>query len=175
MPKRRNIPCNNPYKFYKNVDPIMEQDRISREEMVSLPCRATHQIKPRSLQILENDNLYAIYSPHIKQDIGFLRKWLKTFVISNRAHFEENASDYLQSKGMSLDIWMDALSDGRKGDTLTLYGLSMILDVHTIVHLRNRKIWRMMESPPDDHLDLISKCLIHVAYVGQGLFVELVK
>ena len=32
-----------------------------------------------------------------------------------------------------------------------------------------------MESPPEDHSDLISKCLIHVAYVGRGLFVELVK
>ena len=77
MPKWKNIPCNNPYKFCKNVDPIMEWDRISREEMVSLSCRATHQIKPQSLQISENGNLYAIYSPHIKQDIGFLPKWLK--------------------------------------------------------------------------------------------------
>ena len=119
--------------------------------------------------------MYAIYSPHIKQDIGFLRKWLKTFVISNQAHFEESAFEYLQSKGMSLDIWMDAISDGCKGDTLTLYGLSMILDIHTVVHLRNGKIWTTMESPPDDHSDLISKCLIHVAYVGRGLFVELVK
>ena len=67
---------------------------------------------------------------------------------------------------MSLDIWMDAISDGHKGDTLTLYGLSMILDIHTIVHLRNGKIWTTMESPPDDHSDIISKCLIHVAYVG---------
>ena len=100
---------------------------------------------------------------------------VETFVISNWAHFEESASDYLQSKGMSLDIWMDALSDGRKGDTLSLYGLSMILDVHTVVHLRNGKIWTTMDSPPDKHSDLISKCLIHVAYLGRGLFVELVK
>ena len=175
MPKWKNIPCNNPYKICKSVEPIMERDKISREEMVSLPCWATHQIKPRSLRIHENDNLYVIYSPHIKQDIDFLRKWLKTFVISNCAHFEECASEYLQSKGMSLDIWMDALCDGRKGDTLTLYGLSMILDVHTVVHLHNGKIWTTMDSPPDDHADLISKCLIHVAYLGRGLFVELVK
>ena len=166
MPKQKNIPCNNPYKFCKNVEPIIERDKISREEMVSLPCRATLQIKPRSLWILENDNLYAMYSPHIKQDIDFLRKWLKTFVISNRAHFEESASDYLQSKGMSLDIWMDALCDGRKGDTLMLYSLSMILDVHTVVHLHNGKIWTTMDSPPDEHSDLISKCLIHAAYLG---------
>ena len=155
MPKWKNIPCNNPYKFCKNVEPIMEWDKISREEMVSLPCRATHQIKPRSLRIPENDNLYAIYSPYIKQDTDFLRKWLKTFVISNLAHFEESASDYLQSKGMSLDIWMDALCDGCKGDTLTLYGLSRILDVHTVVHLHNGKIWTTMDSPPDEHSDLI--------------------
>ena len=32
-----------------------------------------------------------------------------------------------------------------------------------------------MDSPPDDHADLISKCLIHVAYLGCGLFMELVK
>ena len=136
----------------------MERDKISREEMVSLPCWATHQIKPQSLQIPENDNLYVIYSPHIKQDIDFLCKWLKTFVISNCAYLEKSASEYLQSKGMSLDIWMDALCDGCKGDTLMLYGLSMILDVHMVVHLCNGKI-----------------CLIHAAYLGPGLFVELVK
>ena len=158
MPKRKNIPCNNLYKFCKSVEPIMERDKISREEMVSLPCWATHQIKPRSLRIHENDNLYAIYSPHIKQDIDFLCKWLKTFVISNCAHFEECASEYLQSKGMSLDIWMDALCEGHKGETLTLYGLSMILDVHTVDHLHNGKIWTMMDSPPDEHAGLISKC-----------------
>ena len=32
-----------------------------------------------------------------------------------------------------------------------------------------------MDSPPDEHSDLISKCLIHAAYLGRGLFVELVK
>ena len=153
----------------------MERDKISREEMVSLLCWATHQIKPHLLRIHENNNLYVIYSPHIKQDIDFLCKWLKTFVISNCAHFEECASKYLQSKGISLDIWMDALHEGHKGDTLTLYGLSMILDVHMVVHLRNGKIWTMMDSPLDDHADLISKCLIHVAYLGCRLFVELVK
>ena len=163
MPKQKNIPCNNPYKFCKSVEPIMERDKISREEMVSLPWWATHQIKPRSLRIHENDNLYAIYSPHIKQDIDFLRKWLKTFVISNRAHFEECASEYLQSKGMSLDIWMDALCEGHKGDTLTLYGLSMILDVHTVVHLHNGKIWTMMDSPPDackSNIQMFNSCSI---------------
>ena len=77
---------------------------------------------------------------------------------------------------MSLDIWMDALCDGRKGDTLMLYGLSMmILDVHTVVHLRNGKIWTTMDSLPDEHSDLISKCLIHGAYLGRGLLDELVK
>ena len=76
---------------------------------------------------------------------------------------------------MSLDIWMDALCDGRKGDTLMLYSLSMILDVHTVVHVCNGKIWTMTDSPPDEHSDLISKCLIHAAYLGRGLFVELVK
>ena len=70
---------------------------------------------------------------------------------------------------------MDALREGHKGDTLTLYSLSMILDVHTVVHLHNGKIWTMMDSPPDDHADLISKCLIHVAYLDRRLFVELVK
>ena len=32
-----------------------------------------------------------------------------------------------------------------------------------------------MDSLPDEHSDLISKCLIHAAYLGRGLFVELVK
>ena len=32
-----------------------------------------------------------------------------------------------------------------------------------------------MDSRPNDHAELISKCLIHVAYLGCRLFMELVK
>ena len=42
-------------------------------------------------------------------------------------------------------------------------------------HLCNGKIWTTMDSPPDEHSDLISKGLIHVTYLGRRLFVELVK
>ena len=44
-----------------------------------------------------------------------------------------------------------------------------------VIHLCNGKIWTTMDSPPDEHSDLISKCLVHAAYLGSGLFVELVK
>ena len=129
------------------IELILENQRISREEMTTLPCQATHEIKARSIWVCEN--LHAIYAPHVNQPVDFICQWLKTFIKSNRGHFEKRAEKYLRSKGKSLDVWMDALREGRKGDILTLYGLSMLLDVHTVVHLRGGKIWSTMETVPN--------------------------
>ena len=71
-PKRKTIPSNNPDAFCNIVRPILEGQKIHREEVCSLPCRVSHEIKPRSTRVKENDNLYTIFSSQTQQTLYFL-------------------------------------------------------------------------------------------------------
>ena len=43
------------------------------------------------------------------------------------------------------------------------------------VHIGDNKIWTSLDNPPDNHQDLLDRCEYHLAYLGHGIFVELVK
>ena len=51
--------------------------------------------------------------------------------------------------------------------------INLLLEMHTIVHLGNGKTWTMLAKQGKTHEDL-NHCDMHLAYVGRGLFVELV-
>ena len=76
---------------------------------------------------------------------------------------------------MTLDIWLDAIKEGRKGDILALYCLSLLLDIHTAVHLHNGGMWTTLQVVLDDHDSVILHCHMHLAYLGMGTFIELVR
>ena len=44
---------------------------------------------------------------------------------------------------------------------------------HTLIHLQNGNLWTTINTVSSDHDELLSKCEVHLAYVGNGLFCEL--
>ena len=72
----------------------------------------------------------------------------------------------LQPKGLTLDLWADNIEDGWKGDFLTLYGLNQMLDTHTLVHLKNNRLWTTIKNPSPNHDDLLKMCNFHLVYLG---------
>ena len=42
-----------------------------------------------------------------------------------------------------------------------------------LVHLHNGNLWTTISTVSSDHDELLSKCKVHLAYVGNGLFCEL--
>ena len=72
-------------------------------------------------------------------------------------------------------MWMEAIDEGCKGDVLTLYGLSLLIDVHTYIHLHNGQFWSTLKNVPSTHDETLQKCKVHALYLGRGLFVELRK
>ena len=54
-------------------------------------------------------------------------------------------------------------------------GLNLLLKVHTAVHLKGGKTWCTLASQRKDHAAELEHCAVHLAYVGRGLFVELVE
>ena len=70
-------------------------------------------------------------------------------------------------------MWMEAIDEGCKGDVLTLYGLSLLINVHTYIHLHNGKFWSTLKNVPSTHDETLRKCKVHALYLLRGLFVEL--
>ena len=85
----KDLPTDNPYKYAEQVEPIYEVHRVSRKEMVELPCRQTHCIKARSTHAPENDNLYELFTRFTNKDVRFLRQWLKLYAITNKRNLEK--------------------------------------------------------------------------------------
>ena len=81
----------------------------------------------------------------------------------------------LTVKGLTLDLWSDSIEDGQKGDFLSLYGLNLMLDTHTVIHLSNDRLWTTIKNPPKNHDTLLAMCNFHLVYLGRGLFVELTE
>ena len=63
--------------------------------------------------------------------------------------------------------------DDRKVDVICLYSLCMLTEVHAWVHLHGSHIWTTLNNDRLDHETAMEKCAIHLAYLGQGLYVSL--
>ena len=92
---------------------------------------------------------------------------------SRKTYFKKCGQFYLSTKGLDLDMWMEAIDEGHKGDVLTLYGLSLLMDAHTYIHLHNGQFWSTLKNVPSSHDETLHKCKVHALYLGRGLFVEL--
>ena len=79
LSRAKYVPTHSAYKYCKYVEPILETDRVTQEELVKLCCRKTHQVKSKSIYTGENDALYSIYTIHAGQNPHFRRTWLKLY------------------------------------------------------------------------------------------------
>ena len=110
--KRKTVPSNNPYLYCNVVCPILESQKVQREEISQLQCRSMHGIHAMSIKTKENDNLYAIYGSEISHSLEFVCKWLHLFLLSYQGFFEVRGEFYLCTKGMFFDLWQKAVNDG---------------------------------------------------------------
>ena len=71
--------------------------------------------------------------------------------------------------------WLAAVKQGRRGDIMTVYILSLIKGVQTCIHLCKGKGWSTLYATPLHHVKLIDRCKIHLAYLGFAIFLRLVR
>ena len=173
--KCHRIPCNNPLEYTDDLAPIYENMRIIRGELTNFDCIVTHKVKAQPVGVSENDNLYSVFAHRIGESVAFICQWLKFFALTNKKNLNLRATDYMASKGLNFDTWLGSIDDGCKGDVFTLFCLCMLQDVHATVHLRNGKYWTSMKEPSSNHYINIERSHIHLAYLGRGLYIELVK
>ena len=185
MPRRKgkrgifktDIPTTNRHKYKEIVEPILEMERITKSGIVNLPCHPSHMVNLRSTMINEDGSLHHIFAKQAGQMMpnGFMREWLKLFVLMHRKHIAKKASSYLDSKGLTIELWADGIRDGRKGDMLVLYTLNLLLETHMVVHLKDGHTWSMLAEAGPSHSDDLDHSELHLAYTGQGLFIELIE
>ena len=145
------------------MDPILETKRITKNGLVNLLCHSSHMVNPRPASVREDDALYHIFTKKSGQSTGFMCEWLKLFVLMHRKHIARKGSVYLESKGLTIELWADGIFDSRKGDVLVLYTLNLLLEIHTIVHLIDGRMWCTLAQTGPDHTE------------GQGLYIELIE
>ena len=80
----------------------------------------------------------------------------------------------MSSKGLLIESWSKSVTDGHKADVLALFGPNLLLEMHTIVYLGNCKTWTTLAKQGKTHYKEIVHCDMHLAYVGRGLYVEIV-
>ena len=107
--------------------------------------------------------------------ISFVREWLKIFVIMHKVQLAKKAKQYLKLKGLSIDTWSKSITDGCKGDVLVLFGLNLLMETHSVVHLANGQTWTTLAMLSGVHSTDLQKCDLHLAYIGRGLFIELTQ
>ena len=138
--KEKCIESRNPWKYVEVLTPIYEKHKVTKDEIVRLSCRSNHEVSAVTKGVDENDMLYHLFAELCGQDMKFMRTWLHLFVHLHKKYFNNMAKTYLTRKGLSLDNWLDSVQDGRKGDVLTLLGLCMLIEKHTLVHLHDGAI-----------------------------------
>ena len=99
------------------------------------------------------------------ETVQFMHTWVGFFVKQYCTKITTIVKNYLDSKKLSMDGWLSVVKQGHRGDTMTVYILSVIKGVQTCIHLKNRKVWSTLHTTLLHHDELITRCDMHLVYV----------
>ena len=123
VPKPKSIPSANRWKYSMTFNPDYKSAKLVKMDLETLCCRLTHCVQLQYEDFSENDEMHVIYSRHAGQKASFMRKWLHFFVTeAYNKYFISSGYQYLNGKGMDLDMWSESIIDGRKAYFLPTHG-----------------------------------------------------
>ena len=97
------------FEYTEKIEPFMESDRLTEQELTLLSCRNHYQVE-RSLNSLNdqtlNDYLYDIYYSKKPSTALLMRHWLSYFVKQYPLQIQVKAGEYLESKKLSIEEWL---------------------------------------------------------------------
>lgn len=162
--------------FVEELPELSEERKLTKVYLSKLECRLEYAIKC-DIQAMfgpeQNDELYRIYGEQVERDPQFMRTWVRLYIITNKKHVQKLSFTYFQSINSNLTKWLKDLKNRNKGDVLALYVLSVITGIHCLVHLCDNQYWTSLKEVPGTHLEFMQRCNIHLAYFGNGIFIEL--
>ena len=122
--------------------PLLEEDMsLTKSEVGELECRSNYCIRYLSnIDTNKNDLLYKIYGEQVDKSPSFMRNWTRLYSMTNKKQLECLAQKYLDATNIKLTSWMKGIKEGRKGNLLTLYILSLVTGTHCCIHLKQHKM-----------------------------------
>ena len=133
--RAKHVLMKNKYKYCTILKPILQTDKVTRDELVALYCRSTYKVKQKTIFVNKDDALYSIFAIYAGQSLKFMGNWLKLYADMYAKQFKHVGEKYLKSKVLQFDHWRESIKDGCKGDVMCLLGLNYAIDMHTTVHL----------------------------------------
>ena len=128
---------DNPWTYQQNLTLLLETDKLSIDELLTLSCRDKYCIKSVLFESPKDrdDELYQIFGDLVGQTVDFMRCWLQVHVLTHKHQIARFAKDYLDSKGLDINTWLTGPKTGKRADVLALFLLCRITKSHCFVHL----------------------------------------
>ena len=172
--EKDSIPFFNPFAYSDTIADFSESEKLLESDLEhQLPCFSEYEPEYKLNSLMDsqiNDHLYSVYSTKRSETISFMRTWTGFFVRQYRIKISKRVKPYLDSKKLNLDDWLMSVKQGRRGDIMLIYILSIMKGIHTCIHLKNGKTWSTLRSVPIHHTELICICDIHLTYFGFGIY-----
>ena len=178
MPKRKkstaldeSIPNYSKYEHLDILEHFSEHDRLLQNELSNLECYDEYQLE-KPLKSFEdralNDQIYRVYYSNKTETTLLMRWWISYFARQHHKQITIKVKEYLDSKKLSLNDWLRCVNEGRRGDILCVYLLSIATGVHIMVHLKN-KLWCTLRDKPQSHEEMLN-CCENILYISALAF-----
>ena len=136
MPKHKKkasgvatLPNYSKYDYADKLPSFSEHERVPEKELSSLVCFHSHQPECKLSQFTDavlNDHLYMTFRKKNLETPKLMRKLIVFFVCCYKKMLFKKAQDYLESKKLTMDEWLNSVSMNRRGDILCLFLISMV-------------------------------------------------
>ena len=117
------------YEYADKLPPFSEHERLPENELSSLVCFHSHQPEHELNQFTDvtlNDHLYMIFRKRNLETPKLMCKLIAFFVHQYKKLLFKKARDYLESKKLTMDEWLNSVIMNRRGDILCVFLLSIV-------------------------------------------------
>ena len=176
-PKKTQMPNYSQYEYADVLPPFSEFDRVDEKDISSLECCNAYKLEVSLNELTDtklSNYLYMLFRKKGLMTAGLIRKLVVFFVRRYQNQILPRVQTYLDSKKLTLDEWLNAVKQERRGDILCLYLLNIITGRHTCLHLKDGQIWSTLKRVPVNHDEHVAMCDLHLVYLGFGAFVKLI-
>ena len=138
------LPNYSKYEYADKMPPFCEQDKLQETDLSSLVCYHSHQSECKLNDFTDatlNDHLYRIFLKKNLETPKLMRKLTIFFVRQYKNLLFKKARDYLESKKLTLDDWLNSVAMNRRGDILCVFLLSIVTGRHACIHLKEGRMW----------------------------------
>ena len=101
----------NPWPYQEKLPSLLESMKLDIKELENLECRSQYQIstvKIENEQACDNE-LFRIFGAMMNQDAGFMRQWIRVYVLTHHKFVGHLAKDYFKGKGLTIQTWLSGL------------------------------------------------------------------